>query len=448
VVTAVATIGGIKLGGVSQPLEPIAGGVITIGDIRLGTRPFIRSIAPTAVLAGTNVSLTVTGDNLRGSTFVLAPAGITVNLATINAAGTLATLAVSVAAATSGRLTLVATNPAGSSDATPIVGFVIGAPDFNTITVPGPDGAADPDKDGLTNSQEIANGTDPLNAETDGDGWVDGLEVTLGSGARNAASVPNPNSGFGYVSSIPFSMLNNVNPGIGQPGSTQYVTSRVFSILNVLNPSTGIPGSNQFVSSLTYSILNSLNPGVGLPGSTQYVTSPVFSMLNLLNPSTGIPGSNQYVSSLTISILNGISPAPSGPVSQSANGPMFSILNGIPLNISLLSGAYVSAERIARTARPWEFQDGLRLPVDSDGDGIPDAEEIQLGINPTDRDTDHDGFPDGLEFVLGSNPLDPSSLPNLNSPRVVVGPAVSFENGNLQAKRNLPALPVNVRRTP
>ena len=37
------------------------------------------------------------------------------------------------------------------------------------------------------------------------------------------------------------------------------------------------------------------------------------------------------------------------------------------------------------------------LPVDTDGDGLPDAEETTFGTNPNDADSDDDGVPDGQE---------------------------------------------------
>ena len=48
---------------------------------------------------------------------------------------------------------------------------------------------------------------------------------------------------------------------------------------------------------------------------------------------------------------------------------------------------------------------------DSDGDGIPDAEERQLGTNPFDPDTDGDGIDDGEEVAGGSDPTSDISLP-------------------------------------
>jgi gliding motility-associated-like protein len=52
--------------------------------------------------------------------------------------------------------------------------------------------------------------------------------------------------------------------------------------------------------------------------------------------------------------------------------------------------------------------------IDSDGDGLTDQEEINIGTDPTNPDTDGDGIPDGQEVANGSNPLDPCS-PNLNA---------------------------------
>jgi hypothetical protein len=50
--------------------------------------------------------------------------------------------------------------------------------------------------------------------------------------------------------------------------------------------------------------------------------------------------------------------------------------------------------------------------LDSDGDGITNAEEIALGIDPHLSDTDGDGYPDGLEVAWGSDANDPNSLAN------------------------------------
>jgi len=51
----------------------------------------------------------------------------------------------------------------------------------------------------------------------------------------------------------------------------------------------------------------------------------------------------------------------------------------------------------------------IQYPDDSDGDGLPDGEELQIhGTDPTAVDTDGDGMGDGYEVVFNFNPLDPS----------------------------------------
>jgi thiol-disulfide isomerase/thioredoxin len=48
---------------------------------------------------------------------------------------------------------------------------------------------------------------------------------------------------------------------------------------------------------------------------------------------------------------------------------------------------------------------------DSDGDGLDDAEELELGTDPTLSDTDTDGLSDSVELDAGSDPLNMFSWP-------------------------------------
>ena len=468
VVNASATIAGVPLFGQSQPAQPVPGGIANVGDIRLAPKPFIISVGPTAILAGTSGNMSITGANLAGSSFTFVPSGgITAGAPSINAAGTAAAFSITVAASANGRYTLVGTNPAGSSDSTPVVGFVTGSPAFNTISVPGSNPNADPDNDGLTNAQEIAAKTDPLNADTDGDSALDGLEVALGSDPLNPGSLPNSNARTGYVSSQPFSALNSVNPSAGAagvpqfvssqafsilnnvdpnqglPGITQYVSGQTFSLLNAVNPSTGVTGTPQFVSGQTFSILNAVDPNAGLPGITQYVSGQTFSLLNAVNPSVGVTGTPQFVSGQTFSLLNGVSPAPATASAQFISGPTFSIFNSIPPGPGTL---FLRTSIGSQVARPWMYLAREWPLLDSDGDGIADEEERLIGTDPFKADTDGDGYPDGLEIALGSDPLDRKSIPNLNAPGLVVSPMVHIQNLNPLAKIRAPGIPVALRR--
>ena len=57
--------------------------------------------------------------------------------------------------------------------------------------------------------------------------------------------------------------------------------------------------------------------------------------------------------------------------------------------------------------------------TDTDGDGLTDTQEIQLGTNTKKTDTDGDGFSDSQEGVDGTNPLSASSFRNVAPSRVV-----------------------------
>jgi hypothetical protein len=50
---------------------------------------------------------------------------------------------------------------------------------------------------------------------------------------------------------------------------------------------------------------------------------------------------------------------------------------------------------------------------DSDGDGIDDAVEVTGTTDPLDPDSDDDGFADGFETLRGSSPTDPASRPTV-----------------------------------
>ena len=54
--------------------------------------------------------------------------------------------------------------------------------------------------------------------------------------------------------------------------------------------------------------------------------------------------------------------------------------------------------------------------VDTDGDGVQDGGEVNAGTDPLKTDTDGDGFDDKTELDSGSDPLDPASVPSSDEP--------------------------------
>src|SRR5207244_2830935 len=131
---------------------------------------------------------------------------------------------------TSAYCTVVATNSVGFSDPTPVLGFLPTVTAFNTFSIPGSNGSADADNDGLTNDQEIALGTDPLNLDTDGDGFQDGLEVLFVS-LLNSKSSPRSSESSPVKSSIS-----------GAPGNTSMASNGQGSseiAVNISSPQSG-----------------------------------------------------------------------------------------------------------------------------------------------------------------------------------------------------------------
>jgi subtilisin family serine protease len=62
--------------------------------------------------------------------------------------------------------------------------------------------------------------------------------------------------------------------------------------------------------------------------------------------------------------------------------------------------------------RRTDVASALATLIDRDGDGLVDADEVNLyGTDPLVADTDGDGFSDGAEVAAGSDPKDPSSVP-------------------------------------
>lgn len=66
-----------------------------------------------------------------------------------------------------------------------------------------------------------------------------------------------------------------------------------------------------------------------------------------------------------------------------------------------------SSDGITRTGSP---------PTDSDGDGLSDSLESQVGSRAQDPDSDDDGYGDGLEYLAGSSATDNLVVPNFQLP--------------------------------
>jgi Fibronectin type III domain/Bacterial TSP3 repeat len=84
-----------------------------------------------------------------------------------------------------------------------------------------------------------------------------------------------------------------------------------------------------------------------------------------------------------------------------ASGFGHSYFDGDVAEVLIYDHALSQTDRDAVTA----YCEGKYGLLDSDGDGIVDWKEIQLGTDPINPDTDGDGIPDGWEVACGLNPL-------------------------------------------
>lgn len=95
--------------------------------------------------------------------------------------------------------------------------------------------------------------------------------------------------------------------------------------------------------------------------------------------------------------------SPSEPLVRSARR---ALQYALPLGLILFAG-----DRLTDKRGRQELKATGAWSIDSDGDGLPDAQELVLGTSPTLTDTDGDGFSDTFEFASQSSPLSGISVP-------------------------------------
>ena len=146
-------------------------------------------------------------------------------------------------------------------------------------------------------------------------------------------------------------------------------------------------------------VITSLSLREGLANST--VTGITVAGVNLLNATYALSPPNSAVTITPISVL------PTGN-SATVNMTIGAGVSGIFALVATTPGG--SSSGVASSANTFNIFN-LSPNDDTDHDGLTNAQEVQIGTDPTNGDTDGDGYIDGLEVLFGSNPLDPNSIP-------------------------------------
>jgi hypothetical protein len=241
---SLVTSGGTVLRGSSRRIPPVRGGTTSVGDITIAPVPVVISIAPKVIDATKPpATIHITGANLSGASFSFVPAlqppPLTAGAPLVDVSGTTATVPITVSANARGRFTMVGANSFGPGDPTPTSG--------NTLT--------------LINLLD--------DADSDGDGFPDGLELMYGSDPSNAASTPTLTA-VGDVTSAQVAVVNTKSTE-----TFQSALSAAVSIANTFLPA----GAAQSAVSSAVSIVNTL-----LTPGTQSATSGAVSIANTALP--------------------------------------------------------------------------------------------------------------------------------------------------------------------
>jgi hypothetical protein len=258
--------------------------------------------------------------------------------------------------------------------------------------------AADSDGDGLTNAQEDALGTTRNNADTDGDGTNDGVEV---GGDVNS---PLDSDSDGIINALESSLVDTDLDGVSNQ-------------LDSANTNPCIPNAN------TVACLLADSDGDGLTNAQEDTLGS-----NRNNADTDGDGANDGAE-----------------VGGNVNAPVDSDGDGIPdvLESSIADAdgdGVVNQADIANSNPCVPNANGAAcLATDSDGDGLTNAQEDALGTSRNNPDTDGDGANDGAEVGGNINaPVDSDGdgIPNVRESSITDTDGDGVSNQNDAANNN------------
>jgi hypothetical protein len=249
---------------------------------------------------------------------------------------------------------------------------------------------SDPDDDGLTNAQEAAAGTDPLDADTDDDGGDDGFELLVShTDPLRADSGDDGPSFFESPIAAIADVLDDATGGV--------VSGLVDRIAEADPDEDGLTTADEL--RLGTDPFNDDTDGDMLEDGWEIEqgTDPVDwdTDDDGLSDFTEVMG-GKYSPTKKDTDGDGITDGDDSKTARWPSSTEDSDLDGVPDD----------AQQMGRILN----SDGGRRLIDRDGDGLTDVAEARLGTDPTNRDSDGDNIPDFVEVRLGTDPLVPESL--------------------------------------
>ena len=306
---------------------------------------------------------------------------------------------------------------------------------FNPLSSSSPVLSADPDGDGLPNETEARFGTNPFSGDTDGDGLSDRTETGwISRGAATVYDLAGTTNLLAGLSDPDDAMSNVFLPFPVILHNAWFCSNLVFDLDGRINLSTQR-------DSLAYWSPNESHPLVVEAFCDDLEAFPSELGSELRAGEIVVDGIRRFVIEYRAFGFHGLSVDPTNAVSfqiefaENATNEVrvsfFRADGGTPRSGTedpLSDRALGSNARLGaatpRTSLPFSDREPVASPglgivyhlgtgsnplfADSDGDGIPDADEMASGTDPLDSDMDGDGLSDGEEDAAGTDPRSPN----------------------------------------
>lgn len=270
---------------------------------------------------------------------------------------------------------------------------------------------ADADGDGILDSVELERGTDPQNPDSDGDGLLDGQEAGYGTDALNGDS---DGDGVGDGNEVLLYASNPTNTDTDGDGLTDGQEATLGTSLTVADTDGDTLSDAAEVNTHGTDPKKVDTDGDALGDGAElntHGTNPLVADTD----SDGLSDGAELMVHLTDPLVadsDGDGLSDGFEVATSKTNPVAGDTDG--------DGLSDGAERDTHGTDPKKADtdlDGLSdgaevnthgtnpLIADTDGDGLKDGAELTLGTNPLVADTDGDGLNDKAEETRGTNPV-------------------------------------------